>query len=383
MASNTISQMEINKEYLAIYNLFNKLNFQNKHKKSSNCLDLISVLNILKVLYDGIDGDYKRKLQNQTNFKDIIKTIPIAMHERTAILTRNNYRVNSDFRDNHENIFFANIPRTYEEIEDINHRILEKFKNWPIKYDEFINKNLARNCRLYIKNQTLFQGYWNKKFTESSTTIKNFYIGEKEPIKVSMMKDAGKEKLLTYRHKSGNHGSQLKDCLFASIPYEEEYKMLIIMPDKACGAEELSNICKNELESDDIINFYIGLGQPTLYKDKMLPKFEFKTTWNMSNNLDSLPDDYAYMKIMLSEKTNLGKICKRFSNGVELLELQSSTKICNCELGTLVESETDLYEYEGAFSVKKNLEILEINKGFIFAILNKDNIICSMGIFVG
>ena len=385
---NTTSLTDINKKYLDIYNFFVKSNIYNTTEETkSYCLDLISVLQALKILYNGIGGDSKQALENELDFKDIIKTIPVAMYMRAGVFTRKIYPLNKKFHYSYgRHIYLSNIPTDNSQMKYINDKIEKKFNSWPIENDPFLTRFFPEDCNLYIKTETLFNSYWQKPFDKCATKRDYFHIGDNKRILVPMMKNSGIERLLTYHHYHDND-DKLRNCLFASIPYENNiYKMLIIMPDRACGQKELLHICANELTSDDITKFYTSLGTMKLYTDKILPKFEFETRWNISNNsIDNSSNNcyYPYINRLLNKDNNFGNISLYFSNGINFIELESTTKIINYEKGTFIKSETEVYEPDYHYSSSEMLPPLEINKGFIYIIVNKSNIICSMGIYTG
>ena len=362
------SLTQINKKYLDIYNFFCEFNIYRRDEDSSYYLDLISVLQALTILYNGIGNNSKRDLDKELNFE----IIPTPMHARAGVFAHENCPMDEHFRDDlrRQDIYFSNLPKNETQIEKIN----KKFKKWPIKKDPFITKPFLVDHSLYIRTQTLFNGYWQKPFNKCDTKMDYFYISENKKILVPMMKNSGVEKLLTYHHDNNNNNHKLRNCLFVSIPFEKNlYKMLIIMSDKASNQRDLLHICTNELESEDITNFYANLGAMTYYKDKIIPKFEFETEWNISLNDDNIKNNCPYINRLLSKTDNLENISHR---GVEL---QSSTKIINGEKETRTKAKTEIYKCDST----QKMPTLKINKGFIFMILNERNIICSMGIYTG
>lgn len=160
--------------------------------------------------------------------------------------------------------------------------------------------------------------------------------------------------------------------------------MLVIMSKKPHNNKKLINFCINNLTAKDITNFYNVNGTLITYKRKIMPKFKFKSMWELdsNNNINSDANYYVpYMKIIFSNDINLQNIYKNIDVGNDSIQMQSSSQITNNEKGMTIISKTKLFAFNSYDS--PSLSILKIDKSFIWMIVNADRVICNVGIFVG
>ena len=393
----------LNKNFLNLYIFFNKVYDDNNN--NNNSLDLLCFLHIFKLIYNGVAGKTKIKLDFETDLKKIITGLPKSMYMRTAMFIRRGFKFNKKYWTKFaKSNLLTYIPKGQSKINKINEIINIKFPDWPNKEkDKFITHLLNDNTLLYIKNQSYFNGHWKQKFEPKYTKDGPFYIGDDKTVIIPMMTGIETEKLLTY---------QRQNLLFVSMPYKEDgYSMLIIIPEKPCNKKDLLDICINNLSADDITEFYNGKGKLVKYKKKIMPKFEFKTTWilnnsdNAVNNYNDTINNYApFMKIILGNDINLQNISENIDEN-KSIHIESSSQISNDEKGTSVISETIMYASDSSYHhpppPPPPLPILNIDKGFIWLIVKKINsndiknndddydnnnnnyLICNIGMFVG
>ena len=93
------------------------------------------------------------------------------------------------------------------------------------------SKDKKDHCRLYIKNEVEFRQDWkNGPFSE--TYKDDFHIGGGNTFEIDMLISRQQENLLSCEY---------KNSLFVSIPYNNDDKMLIIMPNTPFTKTELMN----------------------------------------------------------------------------------------------------------------------------------------------
>ena len=366
-------------------NLFNLYIFSNKidKKNKSNCMDFNSIINVLNLIYKGTGGETKMQLTEKTNLEELINSMPKSMYTRSGVFIRKNSgyefmeKYKKTFRKNHVLSF---IPETENSLNLLNELFNTKFRKKWINNEKFFTSttNVPPRCKLYIKDQSFFVGCWKNAFNHENTKIDNFYVGN-ETIKIPMMKDFEKCSYFSHQNKK-------LDCLFASIPYDNDYCMLIIMPNSPCNKNQLLYIIENGNLTNHITNFYYKNGKDRKYSGIRMPKFEFKTEWNFNSNMiipnNNDDDDYKnicpYLQTILYSKINMENLIN--SKRKMSVHLVSSSNIINDEYGTSIKSETEALCFD---SGRESLPVLNFKNSFIFLIMNKDKIACKIGIFVG
>ena len=372
----------LNNKFLNLYKFFNIIYNDDDNNNTSDNFDILCIMHALKLLYDGIRGNNSRKnIKSQTHLEDILKYLPDPMRMRIAIFIRQGYNFNKKYRrKNHRALLESFIPTDIMRVNKINDLMDKKFPGWS---EKFITHPVFDDCRLYIKNQTYFEGYWEVGFDVEKTKLRSFYCGDNKVINIPMMIKTGREEILTY---NTNH------VKFVSLPYNKEngYSMLIIMPEKPCNKEELVNFCINELTGDDITNFYYSKGVKVTYGEKIMPKFKIITNWELSSEDECYFNPRAnrfapFMELMFNKNIRLQNIDENMASDNTLVKMRSSSEIINEEKGTIIKSEVEIYECddEDKTTVFPSYSSLIINKSFIWAVVNEDNVVTNIGTFVG
>ena len=379
MALNLSNYLLYNNKML---NFFIKMNKIYKENIQSCNMDMCSIFNVIEIVYNGTAGEQRKSLDENTNLKTILKMLPKSQVSRKGIFIRNDYIYNETFRNKYESeIYIDNIPRNETERKKINNAIQKKFSKWPkdedCNEDEFFKELLDYNIFLYIKDESYFNGNWVYPFVPDDTRMKPFYCGNEKVIKIPMMMRQIDTEIYTYKCEDTK-------SLFISLEYENDYKMLVILPDEPCNKQQLILFCENNL-IDDKLDKYILKLRLNNYKAILMPKFNIESEWdfNRYNNDDDDNDDdkTPYLsEILNTEFMDFSNISKRMKGESETMNLRSISKINNNEIGTKVLTDTLWVVTDGIIRQK---HLLFIERSFIYMIMDKNNAITNIGIFVG
>ena len=360
-----------------ILNLFDKFIQINNNNENSCNMDICSILNVLKFIYNGT-ADNKRKDLDKTNLSKIVKMAPQAQDSRVGILIRNDYKYNEDFKNINKNkAYIGTIPTNEIEIERINRLINKKYPKWLEHTNEkFLLEFIPSNIYLYIKDESYFIGNWKNPFNPEDTYDDTFYCGNRKTKNIPMMKSSSSEYIDTYNCKDTN-------SLIIRLEYDNDYNMMIIMPNITHTKQELINFYRKNLDGDKIIN-YISKLESIKYIEKIMPKFKSKSEWELNNsniNLSTDDDDKTpYLSKIFDKNMDFSNISSTMKGVSEEMNLKMVSNIDNNEIGTTVLSEVMFYATD---SIVKNPNVLILNKSFIYMIMDKNNIITNFGLFVG
>lgn len=189
-----------------------------------------------------------------------------------------NYELQNDYRDivteklfaSTENVDFGETQKTADNI-----------NRWVELKTNNLIKNLIQpgaipsNTALFLLSAIYFKGKWRIPFDPKKTSQKDFFISDKDSVKVDMM------------FKKGNfRGARIwgLDATILELPYKNcDLSMLIILPHKRDGLAELEENLRNvQLESltkelRPMINAYVHL-----------PKFKAELELNLSGILKNV-----------------------------------------------------------------------------------------------
>lgn len=367
MSINIDTNHFFNQESLNLFKLFTN---NNRYKK--NCI--FDVVSIIRSLYALSKGVY---LQDEEKVHSVLKLFeesPKSTFARSGIFLRSNLEIEDSYKKTmqNNNFYVDYMPFNVNGIKRVNQNINALFPIWPGKNIHFLNDVLSSDIRLYIKDESIFSAEWREPFQSSQP--ENFYIGDDVNIKVPMMvRDNYIEYMLTF---------DTKDMKWVSMKYSRDKSMLIIMPNKARTYTELVDFCVNDLMAEDIYNFYHEYGKDRPYSSKKMPKFQFESKWDISNNTSNNDQiEIDYVSTLFKPNLDLRKMCQNLGpeNTCDRL-LQSTSSILNNEYGTFVFTKTEIYEVDGI--IKKEHKLV-IDKSFIFIILDKNKKICQIGIYAG
>ena len=375
------ANIKVNTNYFneRMLQLFNSINRINKDNEENKCfLDVCSLMNVFDLIYKGVNDQYRKKLDD-SELDKIIKLTPPSMSYRRGVFLRNGYHFKNNYKKEMEDTTILDfVPYTQKEVDRINKAVCRKFKNWMLPDVKFFDKPLG-DYVFYIKDQSYFIGDWVHPFEEDDTRDGNFYISNDEIISIDTM-----------RHPNGitidEYQSKRLDSIIISLPYKDiDHFMLIIMPNRPHTQKELIEFCNDKLRVDDIVEFYDNKKKKR-YDYFTIPKFKLESKWRLNSNTinndvddDDDDDSCNYLKVILNKSINCGNISDKLDRYVyNMINLESVSKIeCN-EIGTSIFTKSSGYATDSVPQKK-----LEIDKSFVFMIMNNNFMISKIGLFTG
>jgi serpin B len=157
---------------------------------------------------------------------------------------------------------------------------VEKKTNDKIK-DLFPPGSLDANSSLVITNAIYFKGTWVKQFDKKLTAEEDFWVTETKSIKVPMMRRTDPEAVYNY--------AETEDLQILELPYEgDDLSMMIILP-----RSKNIDLVEKDLNWEKIEEWKVPLSQKRV--EVYLPRFTFKTKYNLTVNLSQLgmPNAFA------------------------------------------------------------------------------------------
>lgn len=357
-----------------ILNLFNFMNNNNNDDESydsnkSCILDISSMINIWKLIYNGLDEICKEKLDNETKLKHILKLAPKSTQYRLGLFIRNNYDFKQEYLTKFQDtVVLDKIPLNSVELKRINKIIDGRFKDWDLSEKKFFTKPLM-DFPLYIKDQSCFNVKWKFDFDNDSTLEKPFYIGNDKQKKINTM--------VCYYLQADKYISKKLDTLFLSIPYEDDnHSLLIIMPQTPHTKEQLMYFCNHKLSENDISEF-INCKESTSMIITF-PKCQFESRWELSNRneYEDMDQKCKFFTMLLNPSNTFGSISNNLK-GFDEITIESTSNTIFNETGTTVVTESS------ALAVDGHLPEINIDKNFVFMIMNKDFLISKIGMIIG
>ena len=358
--------MSNNIQYLNtdVLQLFSKL----AKKDDKSCIfDASSVLQVLKLAHYGIGNKYKNLLNSLKNMVEIAPKLP----SKSAVLIRDGYNFNRSYVDKFKNdVFLDYIPTTSKQVQKINENIREKYPKNDDDDENFLNDTMTSDAFLAIINESSFKGDWELPF--EGTENDNFYISEDKILTRPMM----------YMDLPGTMINSFQwneeQSLVVTFDYKNGYKMLIIRPNKPKNKRQLIRLCDIKLNGALIQKFMNNM-QKTEYTNITMPKFSFKSEWDLK---DAAAEEIPYLLTLFNGSlVDYSNISPDMIRGqTKLTTMKSSSQITNFELGTKVDSRTEMLCFDSA---PKKRRRLDLNSPFIFMIINNECKIVNIGLFVG
>ena len=387
MSSN--NKNDISNFNTEMLNLFTKLNENKTNIKldeydnnNFSChMDMCSILSALETIYNGTAGEKRKDLDENTNLNNILKIIPkAAQYSRRGIFIRNDYNYYKSFTNLYEKeAYIGNIPQNEKEKDQINKLIEKKFPQWLDKED-FLQQLFVSRLILYIKNESYFKikSKYGKHADPDETRESIFYCGEGKSRKVLMM-ECIDVKIYNYYCKD-------IDTTFIYLNYKQDnnnnYKMFISMPMIPHTKQELIQFCQKNLNGDQIYKYMSKL-KPVEYDIFLMPKFHSECRWQ----LRECTDDDSYLSKLLDvnsmDFSNIAIDMKGNNNNNNLIELKIISKIDNDEFGLSLLPATEFDDPDMQECCYFFPYTLCLDKSFLYIIMNKENVITNIGIFVG
>ncbi len=176
--------------------------------------------------------------------------------------------------------------------------------------------SIDRQTRIVLVNATYFQAKWKKPFKVKDTEQANFTLTDGRQVKTSLMHKNKKrfryvhltkdEKVVSPKDELPKDGFQIielpylmKQGKYISKKKTLSLSMIIILPDKTDGLEELENI----ITAKKLEQWLELMGTRSV--SLWLPKFKFETGYNLISSMNSLG-----MKEAFTPDANFSGICK-------------------------------------------------------------------------
>ena len=355
-----------------VLNLFTKLAKKHQDDEKSCIFDVSSVLQVLKLAVGGFGNKTEASL---TDLKNMIKMAPKLdnKNSRSAVLIRNHYNFTQKYMDEFNNeAILDNIPTKPTELDRINKIVHKKYPDNYYNRDNFLENPIDISAFLVIINENSFEGKWETPFSyiEDAT----FYVNseEEKTIEIPMLNINNEPRILIKTFKDETINS-----LVVALNYTNEYKMLIIRPDEPKTKKQLIELCETKLNGPAIQNI-IDKFENVNYTDVSMPQFSFQTNWDLKEAAGEIP----YLKTLFDGSTmDYSNLSPDMVKGQsKLTSLTSRSNITNDKYGTRVESRSELLGYDSHVSKRNRLDL---NSPFIFMVMNDENKIHNVGLFVG
>ena len=355
-----------------VLNLFTKLSKKKQDDEKSCIFDVSSVLQVLKLAVGGFGNQTEASL---TDLKNMIKMAPKLdnKNSRSAVLIRNHYNFTQKYMDEFNNeAILDNIPTKSTELDRINKIVHKKYPDNYYNRDNFLENPIDISAFLVIINENSFEGKWETPFSyiEDAT----FYVNseEEKTIEIPMLNINNEPRILIKTFKDETINS-----LVVALNYTNEYKMLIIRPDEPKTKKQLIELCETKLNGPTIQNI-IDKFENVNYTDVSMPQFSFQTNWDLKEAAGEIP----YLKTLFDGSTmDYSNLSPDMVKGQsKLTSLTSRSNITNDKYGTRVESRSELLGYDSHVSKRNRLDL---NSPFIFMVMNDENKIHNVGLFVG
>lgn len=192
------------------------------------------------------------------------KSEKVTMDIANRVYIKEGYKINQKFNEIAKNSFYAGIENVnfndaVASAQKINHWV-EGITHDKIK-DLIKPDSIDSLTRMILVNALYFKGAWQKRFEDYNTRDEDFFLTEKQPVKVRMMSTT----------ESFNYASNDElDCQFLELPYDgNQYAMTIVLPNKKDGLAALENRIEDVLKPQQYRNERVHV---------KLPQFKIETT---------------------------------------------------------------------------------------------------------
>jgi serpin B len=146
--------------------------------------------------------------------------------------------------------------------------------------DMLSSGDISPSTVLILSNAIYFKGLWMKKFDVENTVDRDFEFNIGEKIQVPTMVLTDSEVLFNY--------TETEDLQILELPYKgDDVSMVIILPKE----NDLTSV-EQKLNKENLSSWIESM-HPT-YLDVYLPKFTFKTEYNLKNILIDMGLDIAF-----------------------------------------------------------------------------------------
>ena len=357
----------VNGQILNLYKCLVQMNLNDNDEP--NCLFGSSIYHLLHLIAEGMAGASKEEIVkngHESFMKRLIDESPKPSHRRSGVFIREGYFFNQSYLDkfsNNKDVILSVLPSNENLMNKVNEKALLAFPDWGHN-EPFINTPVDGACRMYLKDESCFEGFWDEKFDSDNTKLADFHIGDNATVQIPMM--------INFKPSMFMYKDEAKRCDFFHVPYdlEDGGGLLIILPRKAMNKRELVEFCVNQISERDIIDFYLVNGKYKSCHHVRLPKFEFECHWDLGIGASG---------VFGVSVLDLRGVSSEFEIGFDSISAQSKTKFTVDECGTFIKTETAIIINE----LMDRGENVDIDRSFLFATIDKDMKMSSFGLYNG
>ena len=352
----------------SLIDLFYTLNYA-KRDESPTVLDTSCLVKGLDVLACGIGGKKKENLQ-ETILSSITRTTPNPIYYRSLLTIPPNISYDREFKDTISSrvdrfLCYATQPLTWRDLNEVNINVRKRLKTWwginPKIYDNLYHKFSP----IELKYESLlgggYESCWMYPFdltndatimsrTEQITPLKSYYNVDLR-------------------------------CLFLDIPFKNDYSMFVIIPPETYATKtNLLDFLYSNISGREIDDFYNKNGKIIKYLKVFFPKFTIRSQCHLDGTTIY---EYDYLQQIFNENSDFFKISTKLNSMT--VKLSCNTEfICN-EYGIIpqvVNNDNNRYINDKITTFRGEKRYLNINRNFIFAIMNNKKHINGMGMFI-
>eukprot|EP00092_Neocalanus_flemingeri_P039438 GFUD01042941.1.p1 GENE.GFUD01042941.1~~GFUD01042941.1.p1 ORF type:complete len:414 (+),score=98.16 GFUD01042941.1:198-1439(+) len=333
----------------------------------------------MSILYLGAEGNSREQLRTALGLEDAsdkvyfeeVKVIlekyrelseeNITMNVANALYVADGLKVKQEFKDLAEKQFDTKIDEL--DFFDTKHAV-EVINSWAAnKTNNRINKvvseeGLATDTRMVLTNAVYFKAKWLKPFDEKHTRSGNFSTPSKGQVETEFM--------FIRTSLESAYIEELNATLVA-LPYaDENYKMLIFLPEESSNVEDLEMALFNKLTCPMTDHLMLLKQKET---DFLFPKFEAGSEISFVRHFKQLG-----VTDIFGDGANFTGISD--ANDVEVGDIVHKTKIKVSEEGSEAAAVTAVFHTKIFIQNPK----ISVNRPFIFSIFDTKH---NVPIFIG
>jgi len=257
-----------------------------------------SVFVALAMTYEGARGDTAEQMKNVLGFEQndevslcsfgrIYNLLNInaeyALNTANALWTKKDYPFLEEYLNFIDNYYMGKATdvdfTNPKEAADIINKWVEENTGGKIE-DMLSSGDISPGTVLILSNAIYFKGSWLTKFNVEDTVDRYFELTNKELVQVPTMVLKDSKEVFNY--------TETKDMQILELPYKgNDVSMLILLP-----KENDITIINQKLARDNLETWLDSM-YPTIV-DIYLPKFTFKTEYNLKNMLIDMGLDIAF-----------------------------------------------------------------------------------------
>ncbi|NXH21812.1 A1AT protein, partial [Bucco capensis] len=168
----------------------------------------------------------------------------------------------------HSEVISSNFQNSPEAIKAINKYIEIKTHGKIID----LLKSLDKDTVMLLVNYIFFKGYWEKPFNSLSTRDDDFFLDDKNSVKVKMM----------HQNKAFNiHRDEKLSCWVVEIPYKGDVTALFVLPDEGTMKQ-----VEDALLKETVSNWIHSFKKRKIYLD--LPKFSISGSYDVKKLFEKM-----------------------------------------------------------------------------------------------